>query len=292
MKLDHTFIVIRERGFLEICDLSLHVIRDHARALLTLLVLNAIPWMAIDYWLVGWLVNDVIDSDYLALYYWLMSLLVVSQAQLGTSLLTYYLGQAMFVGRLGIWETVVGSLRASSSMVWNQGALRLVVPVLFFTWLTRHADEDTIYVMSFSWLPMLVATALLVRSLRPFTSEMLLLEKTPIRSGNTGLVNFSRRSSSLHGSAAGELFGRGLISALFLPLMTFAFYAVFCSVDSVLNLAVDSESSWAPWFWMVALWLAAGFAAVVRFLSYIDIRIRQEGWAVELKLRAEAQRLL
>ncbi len=41
----------------------------------------------------------------------------------------------------------------------------------------------------------------------------------------------------------------------------------------------------------LALWLVIGFAAVARFLSYLDVRIRREGWEVELTLRAEAARL-
>ena len=41
----------------------------------------------------------------------------------------------------------------------------------------------------------------------------------------------------------------------------------------------------------VALWTVAGFMAVVRFLSYMDLRIRNEGWEVELLLRAAAERL-
>jgi hypothetical protein len=33
------------------------------------------------------------------------------------------------------------------------------------------------------------------------------------------------------------------------------------------------------------------FFAIVRFLSYLDLRIRHEGWEVELLMRAEAVRL-
>jgi hypothetical protein len=40
-----------------------------------------------------------------------------------------------------------------------------------------------------------------------------------------------------------------------------------------------------------ALWIVASFFSVVRFLSYLDRRIRNEGWEVELVLRAEAERL-
>ena len=39
------------------------------------------------------------------------------------------------------------------------------------------------------------------------------------------------------------------------------------------------------------LWLVVAFLAVVRFLSYLDLRIRHEGWEVELLMRAEALRL-
>jgi hypothetical protein len=40
-----------------------------------------------------------------------------------------------------------------------------------------------------------------------------------------------------------------------------------------------------------AMWLVVGFTTVVRFLSYLDLRIRHEGWEVELLMRAEAMRL-
>jgi hypothetical protein len=36
---------------------------------------------------------------------------------------------------------------------------------------------------------------------------------------------------------------------------------------------------------LAAVWVAVAFFAVVRFLTYIDQRIRLEGWEVELRLR-------
>jgi hypothetical protein len=44
-------------------------------------------------------------------------------------------------------------------------------------------------------------------------------------------------------------------------------------------------------FFQLAVWTTVGFFTVVRFLSYLDLRIRREGWEVELKMRAEAARL-
>ena len=38
------------------------------------------------------------------------------------------------------------------------------------------------------------------------------------------------------------------------------------------------------------LWLVLGGFAVVRYLSYLDLRIRREGWEVELLVRAEEAR--
>ncbi len=41
----------------------------------------------------------------------------------------------------------------------------------------------------------------------------------------------------------------------------------------------------------LALWSVIGYLTVVRFLSYLDLRIRREGWEVELVMRAEAARI-
>ncbi len=41
----------------------------------------------------------------------------------------------------------------------------------------------------------------------------------------------------------------------------------------------------------VAMWLVAVYFTAVRFLGYLDQRIRNEGWEVELFLRAERDRL-
>jgi hypothetical protein len=37
--------------------------------------------------------------------------------------------------------------------------------------------------------------------------------------------------------------------------------------------------------------MLVSYVTVFRFLSYLDLRIRLEGWEVELKIRAEANRM-
>ncbi|MCA9262318.1 MAG: hypothetical protein KDA60_00655, partial [Planctomycetales bacterium] len=38
----------------------------------------------------------------------------------------------------------------------------------------------------------------------------------------------------------------------------------------------------------LSLWVVASYVAIVRFLSYLDLRIRREGWELELMLRSAA----
>ncbi len=76
----------------------------------------------------------------------------------------------------------------------------------------------------------------------------------------------------------------------FVPLAG-SFFLLFVTINSSLNLRANLEYSLFPYYYIAALWLTAGLGAVVRFLSYVDIRIRQEGWAVELRMRAEGLRV-
>ena len=70
-----------------------------------------------------------------------------------------------------------------------------------------------------------------------------------------------------------------------------AFDAGLLTLDNILNIQANSEWSYAAWYWLAALWLSVGFLSVARFLFYIDTRIRQEGWGVELQMRSESRRI-
>ena len=289
MKFDKTFIAIRERGILDILDLALHVATDHFRALACLLVVGVLPWVVLDFWLLGWMIGD---DDFSSYYYWCMFLLVVNQAHVGTTFMTRYLGQAMFAGKTSVKWTIGDVIKTTPYYYWIHGLWRMVVPaaVLGLLMHIEHYDE-TILVGSFL-LPLCVFTGCAFRAFRPFVSEVLLLERTPISKKNPKLVHFSKRSKTLHGSASSDLFGRFMSVVFFLTPLFFSCYAMFVTIDGVLNLRANTEWSFAPYYWIAALWIIAGYAAVVRFLSYIDIRIRQEGWAVELRVRAEGQLLV
>lgn len=289
MRFDKTFIAIRDRSILEILDLSLHVVADHIGRLFWLWLIGVVPWVALDLWLIGGLIDSDEGNGY---YFWVMLCLIVSQAQVGTSFITHYLGQAMFVGRPGIWDTFKGVFKTSPYFIFSHGVLRLVIPTVLACLLLNEYDLDVLVGVGVVLIPLIVGTGLLVRSLRPFVSEILLLERTPIRSKDENQVHFSRRSKSLHGAAGSDLLGRFLTAGMAAIPLGFAAFSMFVTIDSVLNIRANSDQSYLPYYWIIALWIIAGLMSVVRFLSYIDIRIRQEGWAVELRMRAEGQLLM
>lgn len=290
MKLDQTFIAIRERSVLEIFDLALQVVRQHFSRLICLLAIGALPWVVIDWMLLGWMVSARLSSDgAMIFYYWLMTILVISQAQMGTSLITYYLGQSMFIAQPSIGQTVRDSFWKSPFFWWLHGGLRMVVPILGLVFLVWANGESALGAVAFfATLAMLLGV--LIRAFRPFVSEILLLEKTPVRAGNPRQIRFAQRSYSLHHSS-NDLLGRSIIGLVFYPLLCGSLFAALNIIDEAVALQPSLEFSLKSIYWVAALWLTATFAAVVRFLSYIDVRIRQEGWAVELKMRAEGIRL-
>jgi hypothetical protein len=122
-----------------------------------------------------------------------------------------------------------------------------------------------------------------------FVNEVLLLERGPWY-GAPG------RSAQLCGGSVADLFvhwvGQFIFAAFFLLCFVLG-------TGAVLSALFTSELTWdRPTLsdlggvqFQVGLWLAIGFFAVVRFLTYLDQRIRLEGWEVELRLRAAGRAL-
>ena len=291
MKLDQTFISIRKRGVSELFDLTLTIVRSHWRALLILLVLGAAPWILLDYLLLWPLMHYGLGDPSRWACSWLMMLMVVSQAQYGTSLITLYLGDAMFVGTPNWKQVALKSFKVSPLFVWLHGFLRMVFPVAGLAWMIDIDQPSDFGMLAGFLIPLAVAVGVAFRTFRPFVSEMILLEKTPWRPKEPTAISFAKRSKALHSHASSELFGRFVMSCLVATPLAITFQSLFIQVDSVLNLSAGYDWTLASYYWIISLWLTAGFVTIFRFLSYIDIRIRQEGWALELKMKAEGQKL-
>jgi hypothetical protein len=279
----------------EILDLALQLLRAYGRPLAVTLLVGVLPMAAINHVLIGRIADlnyaeiDVYVFWQIVRYLWDMSLLVFIEAPLATAFVTAYLGQAAFQERPRIRTVLLDVLRLSPRLLLTQGMLRGV----FAAWLLMaFVDPEESFTGLEGLLILVAGWAALLRSIRPYMNEIVLLERNPLRGRQPGVMTVGRRSSLLHnGSVVGDLFARWLGTALVAVLMGYmVFGALWCIPGHLLEDWLFSYELTAGGF-PLALWLVAGYFAVVRYLAYLDLRIRQEGWEVELKLRAEAARL-
>jgi len=265
MNFDATKIAIRERGFAEALDLALHVTRAHAGPLLLALAAGAAPWALLNWLLLGGLLSDSVWNEPSAYVFW-MSILVGLETPLATAPITLYLGQVTFAEKIDVSQMVRGYFRSLAQMIWMQAIARILTFLLVITFIMP-------YVM---W---------------PYLSELILLERNPMFSGKGGRLTTRKRSKNLHRGAGGDLFTRWIVSIVSGLLLILALVGgIHVLAGQLLGVRVSTEVHMlfiAP----LAAWLVVGFFAVVRFLAYLDLRIRREGWEVELTMRAEAERL-
>jgi hypothetical protein len=181
-------------------------------------------------------------------------------------------------------------LRLSGRIAWCQ----LVVRGIGVAWLLMLAVErygDFNVFVEFFLLGGLTGAVCMLRALRPYVNEIVLLEQNPLWARSDRVLTVARRSSHLHSPSSGDLFGRWLGSAAIATLLTGTAFGAFLFISGVFF------NDWRPGPIMLqtvfplSLWIVAGFMTVARFLSYLDLRIRHEGWEVELLLRAEASRM-
>ena len=103
-------------------------------------------------------------------------------------------------------------------------------------------------------------------------------------------MSTGRRTRALHAGMQAEIFARWVMALAFGGVL---FASLFLSLIVLHDSLLGGRWSWQATFFVVplVLWLVIGYFTVVRFLAYLDLRIRREGWEVELLMRAEAARL-
>jgi hypothetical protein len=299
VQLDKTLIAIHERGLLETLDLSLHTVRRYFWPLLITFSLGAAPLMLLNHFLVGWIMRVeyreayfyLEESGAIARYLWDMTLLVVIEAPLASVFATKFLGDAVFVERPAIGSVVRDVLRLAGRVAWCQ----LLVRGILGAWLVLLAlerNEDFNLGFEVFLLGGLTAYACLLRAFRPYMNEIVLLEQNPLVSRTEPTITVSKRSNHLHSPSSGDLFSRWLGGSIVAICLVGTVFGAFLFVSGVFF------NDWQPGpvmlvtVYPLSLWIVAGFMTVVRFLSYLDLRIRHEGWEVELLLRAEASRIM
>ena len=281
MQFDKTRIAIRERDLFDLLDLALHMVRTHWLSLLVASLVGVAPFALLNYWLLAEL-TFVEEQDY-AWYAFRMVLLVLFEAPLAAVPVTLLLGQAMFSERFAVARIARQAIASLPHLFIYQLLIRgLLMPQALF-WETFDRNWTALMWAYFiAWF--------VPFTYWPYINEVILLERNPLRSGKSHLSTW-KRSRVLHQGYYGDLFARLLGCAVIAAALGTALWLALWYVRGLFAETNDFDSTMYTIYLPVALWIVAAFFNVVRFLSYLDLRIRREGWEVELMLRAESDRL-
>jgi hypothetical protein len=291
MQLDRTTIAVRERGLLDTLDLALHVTRAFAKPLLWTMASGAVPLMAVDYLLFGWMARMAEhEGEFPFRFVYHLTIQVFLQAPLASVFATAFLGDAVFETQPRV-RTAFRRVR----QVWPRLAFcQLLLRGVGAGWLLLLALErgrEFDFLLEGFVMFLLIAYAAALRSFRPFLNEIILLELNPLVLRNRPGKTVGQRSADLHNFNAADWLFRWVGASLVGSMLTLACYGCCLFVSGVFL------NDWSQSWWMVriclplSMWLVVTYLTVFRFLSYLDLRIRQEGWEVGLRLQAEASKL-
>ena len=186
MQFDKAAIAVRQRNFMDILDLALQVVRAQGWPLLALLAVGAVPMALLNNLLLGqWVGANEIWQDPLLYLLW-MTVLIALETPFATAPLTLYLGQTAFDRDVSPRQLVRDFARSLPQLIWFQVLLRALTALLFLIGLVIP------YV---AW---------------PYLSEVILLERNPLRTSKTRSMTTWRRSRNLHRHSGGDLFARWL----------------------------------------------------------------------------------
>jgi hypothetical protein len=137
----------------------------------------------------------------------------------------------------------------------------------------------------------LIVTWFIPFAIWPYLNEVILLDRNPLRRRSAGGMTTWSRSSHLHAANGGELFGRWLMSVVVGLAWLAAIWLSMWFLRSRLLNQPDFDWLMLTIGLQLAIWLVVGYFTVVRYLGYLDLRIKSEGWEIELRMRAEAAKL-
>ena len=305
MQLDKTAIVIAQRSAIDIIDLSLLVMRTYAGSIVYFTILGAAPFALLNLLLsIPILQYDSLATEsiwysspwiYRVRYYFVATGAVFLQAPIALCLVTNFIGQSVFVERqsaaqvgravFGQWPqvfTVLGLLRLG---------LVSYIPLVLLCLIPefRPEVEVTIYLLG------MIGVAYLVRAFRPFSPEILVLERSPLfvgkKKADKGVSqSYRKRSSWLYSAQYNDNFGIHLILSLVGAATVLALCSGALFVSGVVFGKWEAGVLMDAIIFPLCLWTVASWMTVLRFLFYMNSRIRSEGWEIELRFKAEAER--
>lgn len=268
MRLDQVQVAVRPRGVLECLDLAMLVCGRRPLGLLIALAIGAVPMILLNRVLFAGAEGDGALP--------MLGLLTAVEMPWAAAPLTLYLGQVMFAERFSAasWRHC---LRAFGGAVWPMLLYQTFCRGLaFLTCLGGPVWVALAYFMG----PVILLecgrwTATSSRSVSLCTSEMaripflLMLDALILIVGWTiGLTFLEAFATLWRGGAIADVLATTIDP--------------FAEDGEVALAAVQAFVSWPS---QIAFWLAAASVTIVRFFSYLDARIRNEGWDVELRFR-------
>jgi hypothetical protein len=223
-----------------------------------------------------------------------------------------YLGPAVFMEKRTVRQVIADVFRFRRTrpddtrpivnLFLCQLLLRGILPA-WLLYLTIERDYFNGWQEGF-FIPAIACYSAAMRAFRPYINEIILLEKNPLFSKDPGRITIAKRSSHLHGPSSADLFVRWIVAAMIgLMFIGMALLTAVIAMGVLVSrslVEVEVETGWPTlnvgWFelqilYPACLWLVVAYFSVARFLSYLDLRIRHEGWEVELLMRAEALRM-
>jgi len=299
VQLDKTEIVIRQRSALELLDVSMRVLRRHGLRIAAACALFGLPLLVADVWLSAWMFSEdaVLAAEQIA------EPQTYLRCRHAVHLLVLFLFQfplislpaTIFLGDQVFFESpTIRQLLSKLSAIWIQtlwvlGVCRLGLVSLVLAFVV---NRNTVFDPAMETLLLIgLAVSLLIRAVWPFAPEILGLERCLIRPTRESPISYSVRRSGLHQSVSSDHVGRFMLCSIAaVALAATLFGTVLAAIVALIgnmDLSIWYDRIVIP----VVFWLVGLFVVVFRFLSYLDSRIRLEGWELELRLRAEGQRI-
>ncbi len=257
MAYDRTAVSIRERGFLDLLDLGLMVVRQWPLALGLSALAGIAPFAVLNALIARQALFADTAPDALLLPWF--------EAPLALAPMVVVLGGLMFGDRPSAGRVARTVLRAAPALIIMHVLLRALLFAVCF-----------LYV--------------LIPSRLAFVNEVILLERKPWH-------QVTSRNAALCAGEGTELFFQWLAQFVYGSVFVMCAWA---GVSMIGHTLAGGELTWVQpevaaargFTFQLAYWVAIAFFGVVRFLMYIDQRIRREGWEVELRLKKEGRKMM
>ncbi len=259
MLADRVQVAVRPRSILECLDLAVMFCGRRPLAVALAIAIGAVPCILLNRLFIAGMPAD--DSSLLAAF-----LLLGIEVAWASVPLTLYLGQAVFSERFS-WRMATRSFMSSlPALVVFQGFLRAAcLAILFLT--------PVVFIAMY------------------YLNPVILLERPR-------LSRIWSRRGAINQRISGHIIVLTMVNAAILAVGVPLGTGFMAAVSSVWN---GKPVRWVPeefdeslvsslfsWHGQIAFWSVCGLLTVFRFFTYLDARIRREGWDVELKLRSAA----